>query len=485
MKKLASILVFLVFISFTAFGQFTSDVCPDLKVSNNPNTVFAMWDMQFNWDVGTAPRANGNAGVVYIPTLDKIWVSKWSTVPSILVFNHNGTYADSFNLAVAGTRGMTYDGQYIYCSQNSATVQKVDPATRAIVGTVTLAAGVPNGARYIAFDPTADGGNGGFWVGNWTAPNLNFYLVKKDGSAILNTITNATTGVYGLGFDNVTSGGPYLWVFSQGAGAGTPQYISQLKISTGLYTGVQHDVAPDAGGAIISGGITVTNKYNTAKQLLLACCQGSTTVAPLINDRVVGYELSQIIPVELTSFTASTGSNSVTLKWSTATETNNRGFEIQRRSANGDYVTVAFVDGKGTTTATQNYSFTDKNLVAGAYSYRLKQVDYNGWYKISKSVETEIATVNNYALIQNYPNPFNPNTTISFTLAVDSKVTLRVYNLLGQELSVLVNGNLSAGSHSVKFDGANVTSGMYIYRIDASGNNGSNFTSIRKMILNK
>ncbi len=193
---------------------------------------------------------------------------------------------------------------------------------------------------------------------------------------------------------------------------------------------------------------------------------------------------NRVVPVELTSFTAIGSTNQVELSWTTATETNNQGFEIQRNT-DGEFHTIAFVQGQGTSTEIHNYSFIDKDLKAGHYSYRLKQIDYNGTFDYSNVVEADVVAPTVFALEQNYPNPFNPSTTINFSLAVDSKVSLKVFNVLGQEVASLVNGQLSAGSQKISFDASSLNSGVYFYRLDADGIDGQKFSSTKKMILTK
>jgi len=203
----------------------------------------------------------------------------------------------------------------------------------------------------------------------------------------------------------------------------------------------------------------------------------------------IGFDLVQVrggqIPVELTSFNASVTNNNVSLTWQTATETNNKGFEIQKKSESGEFVTVGFVNGAGTTTQAQSYTYTDSKIAAGKYTYRLRQVDFSGSFEYSKNVEVNVVTPLTFSLEQNYPNPFNPSTSIAFNLAVDSKVSLKVFNILGQEVSTLVNGLLTAGSHTVQFNAKNLQSGIYLAKIEASGIDGKSFTSVKKMILNK
>jgi hypothetical protein len=195
-------------------------------------------------------------------------------------------------------------------------------------------------------------------------------------------------------------------------------------------------------------------------------------------------DVKPFIPVELTSFAASVNESDVTLRWSTATEVNNIGFEVQR-SNGGEFIAVGFVDGYGTTAETQNYTFTDKNLEVRPYSYRLKQVDFDGTSKYSEIVEVDVIAPDVFALEQNYPNPFNPGTKIKFSLAANSKVSLKVFDILGQEVAILISGDITAGSHEMDFNASNINSGIYFYRIDAIGVDGNNFTSVKKMVLTK
>lgn len=206
--------------------------------------------------------------------------------------------------------------------------------------------------------------------------------------------------------------------------------------------------------------------------------------AALANGTVVQL-VPGVVPVELTSFTASANGTNVSLNWTTITETNNRGFEVQRKTSEGEFVAIGFVNGRGTTTEIQNYSFTDSNLPRGKYSYRLKQIDFDGSFEFSKEVEVLIITPKEFSLEQNFPNPFNPSTQITFNLKTDADVSLRIFNLLGQEIATLVNGRLSAGTQQVEFKADNLSSGVYFYRIDAKGIDGTNFSLTKKMILSR
>lgn len=192
------------------------------------------------------------------------------------------------------------------------------------------------------------------------------------------------------------------------------------------------------------------------------------------------------VPVELTSFTGTFVGNDIQLKWSTSTELNNRGFEVQRNINNAGFATIAFVEGKGTTTEKQQYSFVDYSVQSRVnYSYRLKQIDYNGTYEYSSVINLGFTLPLEFVLEQNYPNPFNPTTNILYTVPVKSDVTLEVYNLLGQKIVTLVNEKVEAGKHTAQFNATSMSSGIYLFKLTAIGENGSQFTSSKKMTLLK
>jgi len=196
------------------------------------------------------------------------------------------------------------------------------------------------------------------------------------------------------------------------------------------------------------------------------------------------------IPVELTSFTAELDGNTVQLNWSTYTEKNNLGFEIERSVISNDvrnliWMKIGFVDGKGTTTEPQNYYFNHKELKTGAYLYRLKQIDFNGTFQYSKEVKVEIISPNEFVLEQNYPNPFNPSTKISWQSPVSGHQTLKIFDVLGNEVATLFDEYREAGRYEVEFNVAQVSrpeisSGLYLYKMTIG-----NFSAIRKMMLIK
>jgi hypothetical protein len=199
------------------------------------------------------------------------------------------------------------------------------------------------------------------------------------------------------------------------------------------------------------------------------------------------------LPVELTSFTASSSENAVNLNWVTATEVNNFGFEIERkivgtsRDLSEIWATISFIKGNGNSNSPKEYSFTDKPSENGKYYYRLKQMDNDGKFEYSNEIEVDINLLpTEFVLSQNYPNPFNPSTVISYQLSAFSNVKLTVYDLLGNEVTVLVNKEQEAGVYNFEWNGSGLSSGVYYYKINAVSPNGEqNFTSVKKMLLLK
>ena len=192
-------------------------------------------------------------------------------------------------------------------------------------------------------------------------------------------------------------------------------------------------------------------------------------------------------PVELTSFTGTVKDRDVTLKWSTAVEMNNAGFEIERESANGgsSWTKIGFVKGNGTTNEPKNYSFVDKKLETGKYNYRLKQIDFNNSSMVYDLTNTlEVGVPKKPELSQNYPNPFNPVTKIDYNLPYTSNVTLKLYDITGKEIFTLVNKTQTAGFYTVPFDASKLSSGTYFYRI-ITNDGQNNYEMTKRMLLIK
>jgi hypothetical protein len=190
------------------------------------------------------------------------------------------------------------------------------------------------------------------------------------------------------------------------------------------------------------------------------------------------------VPVELASFTSLVIANKVELKWTTETEMNNSGFDVERSSSfdsHSEWQKIAFVAGKGTSYIYNSYSFIDKVLQSGNYKYRLKQIDFNGNHEyFNLNSEVVIETPAKFELAQNYPNPFNPSTTINFTISEENLVSLKIYDLSGKEVMNTLSEKKPAGYYSVQIDASTLPSGAYFYRLSAG-----KYTAIKRMILLK
>ncbi len=194
---------------------------------------------------------------------------------------------------------------------------------------------------------------------------------------------------------------------------------------------------------------------------------------------------NSVVPVELVSFSANVSYNSVTLNWTTASELNNSGFEVERsvisnEVRNLNWQSIGFVNGNGTTSESHAYSFVDDNLSIGKYTYRLKQIDLDGSFTYSNEIEVDLGLPLSFSLEQNYPNPFNPSTSIKYQVSSISNVSLKVYDILGNEIATLVNEIQPAGIYEVNFNASSLPSGVYFYKLQASS-----FSETKKMLLMK
>jgi hypothetical protein len=188
------------------------------------------------------------------------------------------------------------------------------------------------------------------------------------------------------------------------------------------------------------------------------------------------------LPIQMASFTASVvRDNDVEVAWKTVSETNNYGFEIcRKRGESGEWNKIAFVDGQGTTLVPQSYTYVDHAVSFGNYYYRIRQIDLDGKSEIFPAMEVSVGVLpGSMVLAQNYPNPFNPTTTIDFAVPQKSFVTLKVYNVLGQEIATVFEGNAETGRvYTAPFDASGFSSGLYYYRLVAGS-----FVDTKKMLL--
>ena len=301
----------------------------------------------------------------------------------------------------------------------------------------------------------------------------------------------ASTGDNGLSADvegitlyYAASGEGYLLVSSQGSDnykvyeRKEPHHFIKTVVVNGVNNADGIDVTNLNLGIAFSQGLFLTHDGTNPGPYSIKGCKyqdlGLTVDVNYWNPR--NYPL----PVELVSFSAVAKGNKVILNWETATEVNNYGFEIHRRANEDDWITLGFVDGHGNSNSPKIYSFSDNNPTGGTkFSYRLKQIDNDGTYEYSDIVEVEFVPTE-FALYQNYPNPFNPTTKIKYSIPRASNVTIKVFDILGEEVITLVNEKQEAGTYNVDFDGSNLDSGIYIYQMQAE-----DFSSTKKMLIIK
>lgn len=193
----------------------------------------------------------------------------------------------------------------------------------------------------------------------------------------------------------------------------------------------------------------------------------------------LGFGYNGVLPVDGLNLSFLVQKEKIALNWQTATEINNKGFEVERNLGNG-WQNIGFIEGRGNSNTSNFYSFIDEAKLYGKVLYRLKQIDNDGKFTYSNVIEVNLALPKSVELLQNYPNPFNPTTTISYVLPEAGNVTLKVFNPLGQEVATLINEYQESGIKHVNFDASNLTSGIYYYKIQFG-----NVVKTNKMILIK
>ncbi|KAA0247219.1 MAG: T9SS C-terminal target domain-containing protein [Chlorobiota bacterium] len=409
-------------------------------------------------------KFSGPAGI-FVEANGTLWVSNFN-IHRILRFQNAATLANGANADlvlgqpdfVTGTSGLTafkmnnangvyvdilgnlwvseYTNRRVMKFNNAATLVSGDTAD-AVLGQPDFTTNTSN---------TTQAGSGSVrWVTGDILGNL--YVVQETNNRI-SVFLQAATLANGANADYVI---------------GQPDFVT----GTGLNPPTQNSLRTPRGASV----------DNVNKKLW---------VTDWANNRVLRYDISSLVPVELASFSASVTAAGVELKWTTATETNNFGFSIERRSENSDFTEIGFVKGNGTSTVTNSYSFVDTRPLEGAVYYRLKQIDLDGSVSYSNEIMADNSgAINGFHLYGNYPNPFNPSTTISFNLSEKENVRVIVRDILGSEVAEIFNGIAAPGINRVQWNGSNsagqmVNSGVYFYSVEV---NGKFFTG--KMILNK
>jgi photosystem II stability/assembly factor-like uncharacterized protein len=310
-------------------------------------------------------------------------------------------------------------------------------------------------------------------------------------------LANGGLGTYGISFydtlNGVASGsGGNTWFTTNGG----VNWIPAVTPPSGTQWGVHFVTSPVHGSFAMTAGASGNNFSSTdggrtwiQEKKVSISTMDDVYMTDAANAWVVGssgtilkYTNMGNIPVELSNFSASVNGNNVSLSWTTATELNNAGFEIERFSEElSQWQTLTFIKGKGTSTEVTTYSYTDINLTLGSYDYRLKQIDLNGsytYYNLSQKIN--VGSPTHFELLQNYPNPFNPSTVIEFSLPDNGFTSLIVFDALGREVKVLRNAEMNGGYHQIYFDASGLSSGVYFYTLKTGKN-----SVTKKMMLTK
>ncbi len=319
----------------------------------------------------------------------------------------------------------------------------------------------------------------------FSAPE-NWAFKPNNGTISTNLLTDITD------IEIRVSDATFTVLFSTGNGSNGRRRIDVVTISGLQVQPIDPSIIPSTGEILRTSGTgTVDGLTNN----------------PSLSFGTLSLDLDNPLPVELASFSASVKGNSVNLFWKTETEVNNYGFEVERQTSpksppseggeyevRGGWEKIGFVDGNGNSNSPKTYSFTDNDVLSGKYYYRLKQIDNDGKYEYSDIVELTTGLPTRFELSQNYPNPFNPTTKIRYSVPPQSPplqggeakqgwlVTLKVYDVLGNEVATLVNEEKSAGTYEAEFSTGSVgnASGIYFYKLQAGS-----FSQTKKMILMK
>jgi len=342
----------------------------------------------------------------------------------------------------------------------------------------------------------AIGQNGDKWFGTYGGG-----VAKYDGSSwVIYNIANS-----GLPYNYITSividAGQNKWIGTYGGGAakynGAEWEVFQSP-NSGIPNNYIYAIACESDGVTWFGTSTGgAGKYDgTNWEVFNASNSGlpyDVVTSIAIEEEEIWFTTpaagvavytKQIIPVELSEFNARVIGSKVQLKWSTASETNNKGFSVIKSLDGKSFTEIGFIPGFGTTTEYHHYEFIDELFEGVLAYYKLRQIDFDGSYNDSQILEVSY-NPDEFRLQQNFPNPFNPETVISFTLPVDASVVITYYNLTGSKLDEISVKEYFAGNHYVRFDGNNLASGIYLYKLSALGKDGRKFNDCRKMLLIK
>jgi hypothetical protein len=415
------------------------------NISNDLPTLTDFGDEVFIFDPQTPTADDGCVGVEFDGV--HFWVTGRHGIDEfhkLHKFDREGNYIASYNQntrSVWGWRDLAFDGRYLYASDENE-IAVIDTATGQKVDTLHAPSGIIKPLRGLAYDSHTDH----FWAANFTSEIVEFDRTGQ-------TIRSFTNGlhIFGLAWDDVSAGGPWLWVFSQDGNP--PMQVMQFDPREGIYTGISFMAVDHNGGdPDLAGGACFTSDWDQSKGILFCMVMGRSSTYN-IYDRVQGYEITPVrrwLRVEPMSGTIPPGEN----------------FDIA--------ITLDFSDS----------SFVEDTLYQGAVTIQNNSA-YNPTIPISVGLLSGIENGDTklpgeFSLSQNYPNPFNSTTLIKFTMPRASQVKLEVFNILGQKVATLLNGRLETGYYTIPWNADGVSSGIYFLRATSD-----KFSDVKVMSLLK
>ncbi|GAB5518552.1 MAG: hypothetical protein RhofKO_08030 [Rhodothermales bacterium] len=349
------------------------------------------------------------------------------------------------------------------------------------------------GDYFFRTNQASDAGNGvsivfsGFSGSYWRGEDLNGCIADPD---VINFTGINISGLANFRFTGSFGANPAnLWDIADGDGIFVEYRVDggafqqMLTIRANGNSNLQQDTNLDgtADGTVLNGTLQALSHFfvvtGTTLDLRVTVSADDGSEEFAFDD--FQLEHSAVLPVELTMFEAKANQDDVLLQWHTVSETNNAGFEIEHRAEEHVWKRLNFVSGQGNTLEAQAYRYTVPNLAPGVHSFRLKQVDYDGTFAYSPEVEISVAVAETYRLTTAYPNPFRAETHFTLDLRDAESVRVVVFDMLGREVAVLHEGILAGQMrHQFTMDGANLPSGMYVYRVE-----GQRFTANGTVLL--
>ncbi len=382
--------------------------------------------------------------------------STWTYLSSSQLSLGAGISVSAIGISTASSANVVYYGT------NTGQVRRIDNANTGSTPTVTNITSGSFPAAYVS-SISVDNNNSANVLLTFSNYNVNrVWYSTNSGSSWTNVSSNLNT-----------ASGPSI---RSCAIVHTDILMYFIGTSTGLY------YATNFGGA--SDWIQVGFSDNNVVVSALKYRQADSILAFATHGRGIFTLRAQnpLVPVELSNFNSQINGNNVSLTWKTEYEVNNSGFDVERKYESEDWKKVSFVSGNGSSNTPHTYSYNDNNLKSGRYNYRLKQIDFNGNFKYyGLASEVIVGQPNSFMLSQNYPNPFNPETIVNFQIPNETRVELKIYNILGKEVMDVMNEFKSPGFYSVKINASGLSSGVYFYRIITKDSKGVLFTDAKKM----